>query len=233
MGTARIPPTVKATTKAYLGWVAFSILGTGASELTGLDPGPIRPLASAATLLTGCAALLLPVADRIGTGRAAAGFLSVLALGAAAEIAGLYTGLPFGRYEYTDRWQPIVPLPGDQRFPVLLPLAWFLIAGAAYLLAARWFHGFAAALTGACLATAVDAAMEPVLTGPLGYWRWLEPTVLGIAPAANFGGWFGVSLVAGLLLQAAGFHRTAGDSDAAWVLGGHLGLMAAVAAFAS
>ncbi|MFN3684502.1 MAG: carotenoid biosynthesis protein [Fimbriimonadaceae bacterium] len=224
---------MKAATKAYLGCVAFSIAGTAVSQTVGVDPGPIRPIASAATLVAGVAALLAPTCERMGLGRALLGFLAVLALGAAAEIAGLYTGLPFGRYEYTDRWQPTVLLPGDRRFPLLLPMAWFLVAGASYLWVARRLHGIAAAAAGALVATLVDAAMEPVLTGPLGYWNWLEPKLLGIAPPANFAGWFGVSLLAGLILESAGYGRSADRTDSAWVLGGHLGLMAAIAALAS
>lgn len=230
---ARIPLDVKAATKAYLGCVAFSIAGTAVSQTVGVDPGPIRPIASAATLLAGAAALLTPTWERLGSSRALLGFVLVLILGAAAEIVGLYIGVPFGRYEYTDRWQPTVVLPGHQRFPVLLPLAWFLVAGASYLWAARRLHGPAAAVAGALAATLVDAAMEPVLTGPLGYWRWLDPTLLGIAPAANFAGWFGVSLLAGLILESAGYGRSADQTDASWVLGGHLGLMAAIGALAS
>lgn len=224
---------MKAATKAYLGCVAFSIAGTAVSQTAGVDPGPIRPIASAATLLAGVAALLAPTVERLGMAKSLLGFLAVLALGAAAEIVGLYTGLPFGRYEYTDRWQPTVVLPGERHFPVLLPLAWFLVAGASYLWTARRLHGPAAAVAGACVATLVDAAMEPVLTGPLDYWRWLDPTLLGIAPAANFAGWFGVSLLAGLMLETSGYGRSADQTDASWVLGGHLGLMAAIGGLAS
>ncbi|MCX7790583.1 MAG: carotenoid biosynthesis protein [Chloroflexaceae bacterium] len=224
---------MSAATKAYLACVLFSIAGTGLSVATGLDPGPIRPLAAAATLLLGVAALLAAPLRALGAARALGGAGLVLAVGAASEVAGLYTGFPFGRYEYTERWQPVLPLPGGHVFPVLLPFAWFLVAGACYLWVSRWMTGWAAALAGALLAAAVDAAMEPVMTGPLGYWRWLEPTVLGIAPAANFGGWVGVSLLAGLILGRFGFGRVGSPADAGWVLAGHLSLVGAIAALAS
>lgn len=147
--------------------------------------------------------------------------LGVLALGAGCEVVGLYTGFPFGRYVYTEAWWPTVPLPGDHRFPLLLPFAWAMVAGgSARLLKHRpiWMVGLAAA----CL----DLLMEPVMVGTLGYWRWLDGGPLpGGVPVLNFVGWFLVSTGAAWLI---------GESDvepreSGWVLAGHLALVAVLA----
>ncbi|MFQ3669378.1 MAG: carotenoid biosynthesis protein, partial [Fimbriimonadaceae bacterium] len=194
--------------KVYLGLVAFSLAGSAVSRLTGLDPGPIAPVAAALTLLTGFAAAFAPVWQAIGPKRALAAGAFVLTVGAASEIAGLYTGLPFGRYAYTDAWFPTVPLPGGHFFPLLLPFAWFLMAGSAYLVVSRLAQGRDGTGSrpplwvvpgGALLAAALDVPMEPVMTDVLGYWVWLDPTwpiggpVLG-APLMNAVGWVATSL---------------------------------------
>lgn len=145
---------------------------------------------------------------------------AVLGVGAGSEILGMYTGYPFGRYEYTEAWWPTVPMPGDHRFPLLLPFAWAMIAGGC----ARWLHRRPIWLIGLA-AAAVDLVMEPVMVQRLEYWRWLDGGPLpGGVPLLNFIGWFLVSTAAAWLL---------GESDeapceAGWVLVGHLALVSAL-----
>lgn len=218
--------------------MAFSLTGSAVSRLTGLDPGPIAPVAAALTLLTGFTAAFAPVWQAIGPKRALAAGAVVLAVGSASEITGLYTGLPFGRYAYTDAWFPTVPMPGDHRFPLLLPFAWFLMAGSAYLVVCRWATrrvepGARPPLWvipgGAVLAAVLDVPMEPVMTYVLGYWVWLDPTwpiggpILG-APLMNAVGWVATSLIAGWVLHAVGAYR-ASAREPGVVLAGHLTLV--------
>ena len=102
-------------------------------------------------------------------------------------------------------------------FPLLLPLAWLLVAGGSYLVARR-------AWLGAILATAADFVMEPVMVQRLGYWRWLEPGPLpGGAPWLNPIGWFVCTWVAGLILSR---RERKSTLDAPVVLGGFLLLVA-------
>lgn len=195
--------------RIYLGLVVFAVLGSGLSTALNLDPGPIAPVAAFLTLAAGFAALFSEPAAEPATARRVAG---IVALGAVSEIVGLATGYPFGRYVYTGEWWPSVPTPWGP-FPLLLPVAWAMVAG-----------GAALALPGrpvlaALLATAVDLVMEPVMAGPLGYWRWVEKGPLpGGAPLLNAVGWFGVSLLAALLIGSpSGEHRR----RAATVLAAH------------
>lgn len=181
----------------FLGLVAFSLAGSLFSRLTGLDPGPIAPAASLLTLGAGVAATF---ADYVGKAahpwpRLAAALL----LGATTEIVGLATGFPFGRYEYTGAWWPSLPL-GVGPFPLALPFAWLLMAGASRL-SLPALRPLPCALLGGLLAACIDLAMEPVLAGPLRYWRWLDRGPLpGGAPIANFLGWWATATVAGLIL---------------------------------
>ncbi len=218
--TARLSPAFR----WYLGLVCFSILGSLLSQLTGLDPGPVAPIAAVATLLLGfsvaCRGLKLMV------------ILAILAIGAASEVLGLYTGLVFGRYEYTDAWQPIFHLPGDKPFPLLLPFAWGMMAVSAYRLvsdvSSKWVRAASAAIVtagtlpnpwmtslavamgwfafrsnivaSAYFAAGADLLMEYTMVHSLGYWRWFESGLLFVSPPHNTLGWIVVSLLAAMLI---------------------------------
>jgi putative membrane protein len=150
------------------------------------------------------------------------------------EIAGVLTGFPFGRYAYTDRWWPTVLLPGSARFPLQLPFAWFLVAGTAYLTVAGFGQGRLGkgyVPMAGLLAALVDLVMEPVMTGRLAYWRWLDPGPLpGDAPVANFLGWFATAAVAAVALNAFGAARAWRSPEPRIVLLGHLALTLGIGA---
>ncbi len=118
--------------------------------------------------------------------------LAVILVSSAAEITGVYTGWPFGVYSYTKLWLPLVPLPDGHRFPIALPLTWLVLAGAVVLLlgSQRW-------LLGGVLMALIDFALEPVLTGPVGFWRWKS----GDPPFLNYVGWFLVGCVVCWILR--------------------------------
>jgi uncharacterized membrane protein len=182
---------------------------------TGLDPGPIPPVASLVTVLSGFIALA-----RLAKWWEAT---LVLGVGAFAEIIGLYTGLPFGKYEYTTAWWPVVGLPQGHHFPLLLPFAWFLIAGGCAL--ALRPLGKSALILAPLMATLIDLFMEPVMVHRLGYWRWIERGPLpGGAPWLNAVGWFGTSLLAAIILR----RGKALSEDPAWILLGYVVLIAGI-----
>ncbi len=206
--------------RVFLGLAIFSLLGSLLTRLTGLEPGLIKPVASGTLLLSGALALWSVAAKTNCNKDAAAAVVLVLFLGITVEVVGLYTGLPFGRYAYTDQWAPTVLLPGDQRFPLLLPMAWFLVAGGSMLAMPKL--GWIEVPIAAILATLVDLVMEPVMTGPLGYWKWVDQGPLpGGAPWINLGGWLWTSFLAALVVR--GFCRSKPDpTEPRWILSGYI-----------
>jgi len=205
-------------TALFLGLVAFAIFGSALSKFGNLDPGPIAPVTSLLTILVGVAAIFGPKFYRLWP---------VLLLGTTAEIIGLYTGFPFGGYAYTDRWVPVVPLPGEHFFPVILPFAWLLMAGAAWAISPgqRWSK----AVVGGLFAALIDLPMEAVMTGPLRYWQWETAGPLpGGAPITNTLGWFAVATGAGFLLNSISESDRLQRISAGFVLGGFTILLVAL-----
>ncbi|MCA8914932.1 MAG: carotenoid biosynthesis protein [Planctomycetes bacterium] len=112
-------------------------------------------------------------------------------IGFASELVGVATGVPFGRYEYTDTLGP--KLLG---VPVVLTAAWLVVVSYVQswmatlqpprilrpLLAAAWM-------------TVIDLLIDPLAAGPLGYWVWADGGSYYGIPWTNFLGWFVVSLV--------------------------------------
>jgi putative membrane protein len=101
------------------------------------------------------------------------------------EMAGVKTGLIFGRYEYLDALQPSI-----WGVPIAIGFAWLGMIVSAIALAQRITFGKAGSRAGiAALAAAFmmvfDFFMEPAAM-KLGYWQWFENTI----PAHNYFGWF-------------------------------------------
>lgn len=212
--------------KAYLGLVVFSLTGSLLSKATGLNPGFIAPAAGLLTIIAGVGAVFAG-SFQIDAWKKTALLLTLVGLvGVTSEVAGLYTGFIFGPYEYTEKWWPTVLLPGDKPFPLLLPFAWMMMAGGAYLAVHRWMPDekkWLAIPLGALLAAMVDLPMEWAMTGALGYWVWTEPGPLpGGAPIMNFVGWVAVSAIAGALLYAGRATDNRRYPEPVIVLGVHL-----------
>lgn len=195
--------------------MAFSLAGSLLSKLTGLQPGLIAPVTAALTIGVGFVAVFQEI--WILNKPVAYWILPVaLLLAAGIELVGLATGYPFGRYMYTDRWQPTV-LIGRSLFPVLLPFAWLLVVGSATVICTKLKY---APLWAAGLAAVIDFGMEPVMTGPLRYWVWLDHGPLpGGAALLNPLGWFVTALVVSALLSRL---KVGSGGSAKVVLGGHL-----------
>lgn len=190
--------------KAYLGLVVFSLAGSLLSKATGLNPGFIAPAAGLLTIVAGVGAVFAGSFQLESWKKTSLILAFVGLVGVTSEIVGLYTGAVFGPYVYTEKWWPTLALPGGKPFPLLLPFAWMMMAGGAYLAVWRWMpedKKWLAIPLGAFLAALVDMPMEWAMTGALGYWVWTDPGPLpGGAPIMNFVGWVGVSALAGLML---------------------------------
>ena len=134
----------------------------------------------------------------------AAAALLVFLLAWAVEYAGVTTGFPFGRYDYTDMLQPqffgVVPL--------AIACAWLMVAIGSWQLAQAAFQRFGRsgrgdwrpALLAATLVLLLDLQIETVATRINQYWIWREHGPYYGVPTANFVAWWLVGLVMALLL---------------------------------
>ena len=113
--------------------------------------------------------------------------------GFAVEALGVATGLPFGAYAYTGTLGPEVA-----GVPLVIPLAWTMMAYPAYTVARRLVAArpLSVVLAGWAL-TSWDLYLDPQMVAA-GHWVWASggPAILGI-PLSNFAGWF---LVATLMM---------------------------------
>ena len=104
----------------------------------------------------------------------------------AIEWIGSTTGLPFGRYHYTDEL-----IPQLMHVPLAIPLAWLMMLPPAWAIAAsisgRW-RGWRFVLLSAAAFTAWDFFLDPQMVD-WGFWVWDQPGGYFGIPWINFGGW--------------------------------------------
>ncbi len=121
-------------------------------------------------------------------------------VGFAAEVAGVWTGVPFGEYAYTERFAPLL-----FRVPLVMICAWAVLAGYLDGLFRRYaWSPVTHALAGATGLTAIDLVLDPVAVGAMHLWRWEHAGGYYGIPFSNFAGWFGVGMVVFGVLLAVG-----------------------------
>jgi len=120
------------------------------------------------------------------------------AIGLAAEVIGVNTGVPFGKYEYISLMAPRV-----LGVPLSVPIMWGFYAYLTYLIASSIItrKGTAGAFLRvtytSLLMVTLDLAMDPFMVSKIHAWVWLGgwgPAWFGI-PASNYMGWFIVSFM--------------------------------------
>lgn len=123
-----------------------------------------------------------------------------LTFGLGVEVLGVTTGFPFSPYEYTDVLTPQV-----LGVPVLVPLAWTMMAYPALLVGRRLAGGrrvvagrVGVIVVGAYALASWDVFLDPQMVAE-NYWVWLSdyPGLPGIpdTPMVNYAGWLLVSSV--------------------------------------
>ena len=185
---ARRPPRWRRAALAVL-VPAFAVLWVGgvASHWVGSVRADEGWLASAFLLLAG---LIVLLGERAPRGAAALAFVALA--GFAVEGVGVRTGVPFGRYVYTEVLRP--QLLG---VPVVMGLAWMsLVAYAAEVAGRLRLPPWPAALAAALWTTAADLVIDPLAANQLGYWTWARAGDYYGIPFTNFVGWFVTGLVA-------------------------------------
>ena len=196
------------------GWVpGLAAAGIGAQVCYPLLAGSALRAATQAGVLLLAAAAVAHVA-RAGGWRAAVGLVAVAGgIGWAAEVIGVHTGVPFGRYQYAGSLGP--ELLG---VPLLVPPAWIMMSYPCLLLGRAARHRPAdVALTGGLALASWDLFLDPQMVSD-GHWTWRDPrpALPGVpdVPLTNYAGWI---LVAVLLVAA--LHRalpTVGEGSLAF-----------------
>jgi len=118
-------------------------------------------------------------------------------IGLAIEIIGVHLGFPFGRYVYTQELRPLI-----LGVPVAMGCAWLVLF--AYVKQMLQLGGIPVSrqyLCGASWMVLLDLLIDPLASGPLGYWIWAEKGWYCGVPLMNFLGWFVVSLALFLIFR--------------------------------
>jgi putative membrane protein len=181
--------------------VAFAAAAVLAQVAYPLLDGEALRAATVLAVVLFAAASVGHAAAMYGARAAAVLAAAAACIGLVAEAVGVATGVPFGRYTYAGTLGPQV-----LGVPLLVPLAWTMMAYPALLLGRRLTvtgprpalrRGVTAVLGGATLA-AWDLFLDPQMVAA-GHWTWLHPRpglpgVPGV-PLTNFAGWLLVGVV--------------------------------------
>jgi uncharacterized membrane protein len=177
-------PALRLVPALISGLAALTVLSQIAYPLTS---GTVRDRLTIATVLLWCAASLAHAA--LSRGRwFAAGVLAISAgVGFGAEAMGVATGVPFGHYSYAASLGPRL-----LGVPVIVPLAWTMMAYPALLVGLRIG---APVLSGALALASWDLFLDPQMVAA-GHWRFTGggPRINAI-PLTNTLGWSLVALV--------------------------------------
>lgn len=146
-------------------------------------------------IMLGAAAMFAFGVALLGWRRTGIFFLASTALSLGAELLGTTSGLPFGDYAYTN-------FLGYKLFghvPFSIPLSWFYLGFAAYLLGERLAGQFQRSrrpvwgvVFGVWLLVVWDLVLDPAMAHtemPVRFWIWEETGAYLGMPLKNFGGW--------------------------------------------
>jgi uncharacterized membrane protein len=140
-------------------------------------------------------------------------FLAVYVVSLASELLGTGLGIPFGPYSYTSllgpKWFDLVPL--------LIPLSWFTMSWACWVIARQRAAGAAAILLGTALLMAWDLLLDPAMSKITSYWVWGESGSYYGMPWSNLFGWGVTGLVLFIILNKTAPRPQSKLSFAVWV----------------
>ena len=150
-----------------------------------------------ASVLLQAAAVLAVLSSAWGWARTGLLALAVMAMGWAVEFIGSRTGVPFGRYHYTERLQPQLG-----HVPLLIPVAWLMMLPPAWAVA-QYITGCTGqgaislvfVAVSALTFTAWDLFLDPQMVG-WRLWVWERPGGYFGIPWVNYAGW---ALAAGVM----------------------------------
>ncbi|MDY7038219.1 MAG: carotenoid biosynthesis protein [Thermodesulfobacteriota bacterium] len=119
-------------------------------------------------------------------------------LGMVSEISSVWLGFPFGSYAYTDVLKPFL-----LGVPLAIGFAWLILFAyvkhmlESFSIQKPWFI-----ICGAIWMVGLDLLIDPLASGPLGYWIWYDKGWYCGVPMVNFMGWLCVSLILFIVFRA-------------------------------
>jgi putative membrane protein len=150
---------------------------------------------------TGTLAMLAFGVATLGLRRTLLFFVAATVISATAELTGTKTGWPFGGYEYTG----MLGLKLAGRVPYTVPLSWFYMGFASFLLALKIVQQTRvkndtlwSIVLGAWLLMAWDLVLDPAMASDrmttMHFWVWKEHGAYFGMPLRNLAGWLGTGL---------------------------------------
>jgi putative membrane protein len=179
--------------------------------------GQARNADVVATVVTFAAASALHAATSRGRRYAATMLTAAVGIGFAAEVLGVHTGLPFGRYHYGGGLGPRVA-----GVPVVVPLAWAMMTHPAAVVACRLTCALPVRiLVGAWALASWDVFLDPQMVAA-GEWHWSGVGAalpgVGDVPLSNYAGWMLVALIVMAVVVPAAARAHPGDDRPAVAL---------------
>ena len=145
--------------------------------------------------------------------RALWALLTVYAVSLASELMGTTYGIPFGAYSYTS----LLGIKWFERVPILIPLSWFTMSWACWILARRVTSGVAAVLLSTSLLVAWDLLLDPAMSRVTSYWVWSDTGSYYGMPWMNLIGWGVTGLVLLVVISRLAPAPQSSVRFAAWV----------------
>ena len=123
--------------------------------------------------------------------RALCAAVAVYIVSLASELVGTTYGIPFGAYSYTS----LLGIKWFDRVPLLIPLSWFTVSWACWILARRVSAGPRAVFLATALLVSWDLLLDPAMSRVTSYWVWGEAGSYYGMPWMNLVGWGVTGLV--------------------------------------
>ena len=124
-------------------------------------------------------------------------FVAIYIVSLASELLGTTYGIPFGAYSYT----ALLGAKWFDRVPLLIPLSWFTMSWACWVIARRRASGIATVLVGTALLVAWDLLLDPAMSKVTSYWIWGDKGSYYGMPWTNLLGWGVTGLVLFMILS--------------------------------
>jgi uncharacterized membrane protein len=112
------------------------------------------------------------------------------------ELLGTTYGIPFGAYSYT----ALLGFKWFEHVPVLIPLSWFTMSWACWVIARQRTAGISAILFATVLLVAWDLLLDPAMSKVTSYWIWGDRGSYYGMPWTNLLGWGVTGLVLFIIL---------------------------------